>query len=105
MSMPREEKIKKMNNNMERISNLFNEERVLERFKPNGKKANNERGDLLKELSNLTSYPLGRILAKTAHLKNIKDYYYLLSVIKDDVRTGRKSSHKHALNSSLFMEK
>src|SRR3990167_4151269 len=88
---------------MNLIKNLFNEKRVMERFKPNGKKANNERGDLLKELATLTGYPLGRILAKTAHLKNIKDYYYLLSVVKDDVRTGRKKDYKHALNSSLFM--
>ena len=89
---------------MELLRNLFQEERVMERFKPNGKKANNERGDLLKELATLTGYPLGRILAKTAHLKNIKDYYYLLSVIKDDVRTGRKSSYKHALNSALWVK-
>ena len=90
---------------MELIQNLFNEQRVLERFKPNGKRANNERGDLLKELATLTGYPLGRILHKTAHLKDIKDFYYLLSIIKDDVRTGRKKDYKHALNSSLFMGK
>jgi len=90
---------------MELIQNLFNEERVMERFKPNGKKASNERGDLLKELATLTGYPFGRILAKTAHLKNINDYYYLLSVIKDDVRTGRKKDYRHSLNSSLYLPK
>ena len=89
---------------MEILHNLFQEERVMERFKPNGKKANNERGDLLQELAKLTGYPLGRILAKTAHLTNIKDYYYLLSVIKDDVRTGRKKDYKHALNSALWVK-
>jgi len=90
---------------MELIKNLFAEERVMERFKPNGKKANNERGDLLKELSNLTGYPLGRVLAKTAHLKNIKDFYYLLSIIRDDVRTGRKKDYRHSFNSSLYLPK
>jgi len=75
----------------------------MERFKPNGKKANNERGDLLKELANLTGYPFGRILAKTAHLTQIKDYYYLLSVVKDDVRTGRKKDYRHSFNSSLYL--
>ena len=90
---------------MELIKNLFAEERVMERFKPNGKRANNERGDLLQEIATLTGYPLGRILAKTAHLKNIKDFYYLLSVIKDDVRTGRNTNYRHSFNSSLYLPK
>jgi len=90
---------------MELISNLFNEQRVLERFKPNGKRANNERGDLLKELTTLTGYPLGRILAKTAHLKTLSDLYYILSASKDMVATGRKENFRHAFNSLLFIPK
>ncbi len=87
------------------LKDLVGDFRFAARYKKNGKRSSSERGDCLKTLADLTGYTIPRLAARTEHFKEPKDYYFLISSMKDLVATGRKTSHKHALNSLLFVEK
>ena len=87
------------------IADLFGDTRYASRYTLAGKKKSTERGDCLQELATLTGYTIPRIAHKTQHLKDLRDYYFLISSMKDLVATGRKQNYRHAMNSLLFVEK
>ena len=87
------------------IVDLFGDTRYASRYTLAGKKKSTERGDCLQELATLTGYTIGRIAHKTQHLKDLRDFYYIISSMKDLVATGRKKDFGHALNSLLFVVK
>lgn len=68
---------------------LFGNERILERFKPSGKRVASERAELIGYFAKKLGWENGRVIAKIGHLKELRDLYYMKSVCDGYEREGK----------------
>jgi hypothetical protein len=69
-------------------TDLFGRERLLEKYKPSGKKAAKERDMILGYFATKLDWKIGRVLGKVGHLKDLRDLYYIKSVCDGYEREG-----------------
>lgn len=78
-------------------SNLFSKYVI-----PTPQEEADQRGALLKEFALKTGYPIKRICYKLTGMHDIPTLLYIKSQCDDLTRTGKKSSYRHAFNSSIY---